>query len=133
MDRTGLVGAERAGVLERPGRGEVEPLDEDEDDVVAQDRRRGRASPTFGSSSRLLLVAVVEAEQDEEEEGEDDDDQPRALGELGHGEDERRSQGEHGGEPVDPDLQRQPGRRSRRWCLTIPAPAIVKPVKTPIA
>ena len=35
--------------------------------------------------------------------------------------------------PLMTSLCRQPGSRRRRWCLAMPAPAIVKPVKTPTA
>ena len=42
VHRPELVGVERPRVLERPGRGEVEPVDEHEHDVAAQDRGDGR-------------------------------------------------------------------------------------------
>ena len=54
-----VVGREGPGVLDRPGRGQVEAVDQDDDDVAAQDRglgRLGRARLEHSSSPAYCAV-----------------------------------------------------------------------------
>ena len=52
---------------------------------------------------------------------------------LVDGEDESHDERQHGGGAVDDGPPRQWGSRWVRWYFTIPAPAMVKPVNTPMA
>ena len=52
VDGPQLVGREGAGVLDGPGRGQVELVDEDEHDVAAQDRRGGRLRGVLPAARR---------------------------------------------------------------------------------
>src|ERR1019366_9471931 len=77
-----LVGIERPRVLQGPGRGEVEPLHENEHDVSAKDRRHSRVHDVFLQLLALLLVLLVEPDQGGHEDDEEHDDYPDAFAEL---------------------------------------------------
>ena len=71
-----LVGSERAGVLDGASRRHVEPVDEHQHDVAAQDRRgRGRRHVVLEEDG-LSLVLPVQPEQHEDEDRHDDEHHP---------------------------------------------------------
>jgi hypothetical protein len=84
-----LVGGERAGVLDGPGRGQVEAVDEHQDHVAAQDRGGGGRGHVGLEVVRLADVLAVEPQEDHDEQRQDDEDRPRPVGELGDGDDHR--------------------------------------------
>ncbi len=83
-----VVGGERARVLQGPGGGHVEAVDQHHDDVPAQERRLGRLGHARLEQHRSSLVLVVQADQPEVQQRADDHDHPRPLLELGDGEDQ---------------------------------------------
>ena len=74
-----LVGRERAGVLDGPGGGHVEPVDEHQHHVAAQDRRGGGGGHVVLELLGLPLVLPVEAQQHDHEQRHDDEHHPGAL------------------------------------------------------
>ena len=84
-----VVGHQGAGVLDGPGGGQVDPVDQDDDDVAAKDLRLARLDGgAFFQDDVLGPVLAVGANQRVDEEGHDHDHHPGTLGELGHGEDD---------------------------------------------
>ena len=81
----------------------------------------------------LLFVLFVEPDQSGDEDDEQHDDDPDAFAELHDDEDQDDAEREHPAKPLMTSLYLQPFSRMRRWCLAMPAPAMVKPVKTPTA
>ena len=63
VDGPQVVGGQGPGVLDGPGRGQVEPVDQHDDDVAAQDR--GLAGPGRPHLELLCLVDVLAVQADE--------------------------------------------------------------------
>ena len=103
VHRPQVVRGQGAGVLQCPGGGGVETVHQDHDDMAAQDRGLGDLDHAGLEQLGLLHVLVVQPDEADIEERPDDHDEPRALLELGHGEDQDDAEGEEGREAVDGD------------------------------
>jgi hypothetical protein len=101
VDGPQLIGVERAGVLERPGRGHVQPVDQHDHRVPGEHGRLGGLGRPLFELALLVGVLTVEGQEPEHAEGEDHQDHPGALAELGHGDDDQHDEREHRGRPVD--------------------------------
>ena len=97
VHRPQVVGGQRPGVLQGPGGGHVEAVDQHDDHVAPQDRGLGRLDHAGLEHLVLLRVLAVQPDEPDVEERPDHDDQPGALLELGHGEDQ--DNGEDRGRP----------------------------------
>ena len=101
--------------------------------MAAQDGRLGRLDDTSLEHRGFDGVLVVEADEPDVEERTDHEDQPRSLLELRHGEDKDDREGQEGREPVDRDAPPPVPFARGQVVLTMPEPAMVNPVNTPIA
>ena len=104
MHRAELVRVEHPGVLQGAGIGEVQPVDEHEDDVAAQDRGHDGLVDVLLQLLALLVVLLVEPDQGGDEDEEQQDHDPDAFAELHDDEDEHDAERQHTGEAVDGEL-----------------------------
>ena len=101
VDGPQLVGMEGPGVLQGPGRGHVQPVDQHDDRVPVEHRRLGGLGRPHLQLLLLVCVLPVEGQEGQDADGQDDQDDPGPLGELGYGDDDQDDEGEHRGRAVD--------------------------------
>ena len=104
VDRTQLVRVEHPRVLQRAGVREVQPVDEDEHDVTAEDRGYEGLADVLLQLLALLLVLLVEPDQGGHEDDEEHDHDPDAFAELHDDEDQHDAERQHPGKAVDGEL-----------------------------
>ena len=128
-----LVGHERAGVLDGPGGGQVEAVDEHEHDVAPEDGRGDGLGHVVLELVGLGLVLAGQPHEEHDHQRDEGHDDPGAMGELGDGDDDVDHQGHHRADTVD-DQTATPARLApRRWWRAMPAWESVNEVKTPMA
>ena len=133
VDDPELVGQEGPGVLDGPRGRKVQRVDEDDHHVAPQERGLAGLHGTDLELRVLAGVLPVEAEEHQDSEREDHDDRPRAFGEFRDDDDDVDDEREHAGPAVDPRSPAPAGFPIAQVEPEHARPAMVNPVKTPIA
>ena len=96
-----VVRVQRPPELERPSRGEVEPVDEDEDGEPAHDRCPHRSGDVDLQLTPLSLVLARQPHQEDDHDRDEHHDEPGTVGELRDGDDHVDDQRHHRTGAVD--------------------------------
>ena len=129
-----LVGRERARVLDRPGRGQVDAVDEQDHDVAAQHLGlAGLDGRTLFEDGVLGAVLAVRRTRPKTRSGITTTTTQAPWVNSVTTKTTTTTAQTTAAMPLTTTRWRQCWSRWVKWCFAMPAPAIVKPVKTPIA
>ena len=96
-----VVGVQRACVLDGAGGGGVEAVDEHDDRMTPERRRRRGSGRVMLELLGFRFVLAVEACQQRDQDRHQHDDHPRPVGELGDPDDDEHEERQHGADAVD--------------------------------